>query len=316
MNDDTLFGPDAISDETRAVNAAIVAAASQLPDWWEIGAPAFRALRAAGGAPFPPLARSARAQTLTFAGPAGDVDLRVIAADQPHGVLLHVHGGGWVLGAVDQQDLLLERLADATGLTVVSVDYRLAPEHPFPAGPDDCEAAAVWLVRHAPEALGAPLKAIAGESAGAHLAALTMLRLRDRHGLTPFRCANLAFGCYDLRLTPSARVFGEERLVLRTQDMQAFIDAFVPPPLDRGDAEVSPLFADLTGLCPALFTVGTNDALLDDSLFMHARWRAAGNRAELSIAPGGAHGFVAFPGEIAASALGRMFAFVADASRA
>lgn len=316
MNDDRLFGSEAISDQTRAVNAAIVAAASQLPDWWEIGAPAFRALRAAGGAPFPALARSDRARTLTFPGPAGDVDLRVIAADQPHGVLLHVHGGGWVLGAVDQQDLMLERLADATGLTIVSVDYRLAPEHPFPAGPDDCEAAAVWLARHAQETFGAPLKAIAGESAGAHLAVLTMIRLRDRHELTPFRCANLAFGCYDLRLTPSARVFGDDRLVLRTRDMKAFINAFAPPPLDRAAADVSPLFADLSSLCPALFTVGTKDALLDDSLFMHARWRAAGNCAELVIAPGGAHGFVAFPGEIAALALARMFSFLADVSRA
>ncbi|GAW40969.1 Acetyl esterase [Brevundimonas sp. SH203] len=312
MTDDDLFSDAAISDETRMVNAAIVAAASQLPDWWDVGAPAFRALRAAGGAPFPPLVRSARARTLTIPGPDGPLALRIIPAERPHGLFLHVHGGGWVLGAVDQQDPLLERLADATGLTVVSVDYRLAPEHPFPAGPDDCEAAAVWLATEGEQALGAPLKAIGGESAGAHLAALTVIRLRDRHGLTPFRCANLGFGCYDLRLTPSARAFGDERLVLRTRDMAAFIDAFAPEPLDRAAPDLSPLFADLSGLCPALFTVGTRDALLDDTLFMHARWRAAGNRAELSIAPGGAHGFVAFPCGIAASALERMFAFLAE----
>ena len=315
MTPDDLFSDAAISEETRAVNAAVIAAAGQLPDWWDIGAPAFRALRAAGGAPFPPLARSARAHDLTIAGPGGPLGLRVIPANPAHGVFLHVHGGGWVLGAVDQQDALLERLSDATGLTVVSVDYRLAPEHPFPAGPDDCEVAALWLAHHAVEALGAPLKAIGGESAGAHLAALTLIRLRDRHGLTPFRCANLAFGCYDLQLTPSARVFGEARLVLRTSDMRAFIDAFAPVPLDRSDAEISPLFADLSGLCPALFTVGTRDALLDDTLFMQARWRAAGNAAELAIAPGGSHGFVAFPSGLATTALGRMFAFLAETSR-
>lgn len=310
---DDLFSDARTSDETRAVNAAIIEAASQLPDWWTIGAPAFRALRASGGAPFPPLARSERARSMVIQGPGGDLALRIISAPSPRGLFLHVHGGGWVLGAVDQQDLLLERLADATGLTVVSVDYRLAPEHPFPAGPDDCEAAALWLANHGPEALGAPLNAIGGESAGAHLAAVTMLRLRDRHGLTPFACANLAFGCYDLRLTPSARMFGEERLVLRTSDMQRFIDAFAPAPSDRGSAALSPLLADLRGLCPALFTVGTRDALLDDSLFMHARWRAAGNASELLIVPGGAHGFVAFESEIAAAALTRMFSFVADA---
>ncbi|MDQ1193840.1 acetyl esterase [Brevundimonas vesicularis] len=315
MSNDDLFSGTAISDETRIVNDAIVKAASQLPDWWDVGASAFRTLRAAGGAPFPPLVRSARARTLTIPGPAGPLALRIIPTENSHGLFLHVHGGGWVLGAVDQQDSLLERLADATGLTVVSVDYRLAPEYPFPAGPDDCEAAAVWLANNGEAALSGPLKAIGGESAGAHLAALTIIRLRDTHGLTPFRCANLGFGCYDLRLTPSARVFGDERLVLRTRDMQAFIDAFAPAPRDRAAPELSPLFADLSGLCPALFSVGTRDALLDDTLFMHARWRAAGNRAELSIAPGGAHGFVAFPGELATSALERMFAFLAEASR-
>ena len=96
-------------------------------------------------------------------------------------------------------------------------------------------------------------------------------------------------------MTPSQRAFGDRRLVLRTIDMQQFYNAFLPTVANRRVPDISPLYADLKGLCPALFTVGTSDALLDDTLFMHARWVAAGNETELAIYPGGAHGFTLFP---------------------
>src|SRR5690606_5171609 len=104
-----------------------------------------------------------------------------------------------------------ERLVDHCGLAVVSVDYRLAPEAPYPAAPDDCEAAARWLAAEAKERFGTDRLFIGGESAGAHLSVVTMVRLRDRHRLTPFCGANLNAGCFDLALTPSARRFGSER---------------------------------------------------------------------------------------------------------
>jgi acetyl esterase/lipase len=153
---------------------------------------------------------------------------------------------------------------------------------------------------------------IGGESAGAHLSVVTILRLRDRHGRMPFHGANLMFGAYDLRLTPSARAFGNERLVLRTVDVEQFSAAFLPGLSDEEKCrpDVSPLFGDLTGLCPALFTVGTRDGLLDDSLFMHARWVAAGNRGALDIYPGAAHGFSIFPGSQAADSLRNQAAFL------
>ena len=154
---------------------------------------------------------------------------------------------------------------------------------------------------------------IGGESAGAHLSALTIIRLRDKLGHSPFHAANLVFGVYDLGLTPSARAFGDaRRLVLRTIDINKFGEAFLPglPPEARRAPTISPLYADLKGLCPALFTIGTHDALLDDSLFMHGRWIAAGNRGELAIYPGAAHGFTAFPCTQAFAALGRMTAFL------
>jgi acetyl esterase/lipase len=92
--------------------------------------------------------------------------------------------------------------------------------------------------------------------------------------------------------------------------MERFTDAFLPGVADRRAPEVSPLYADLGGLCPALFTVGTKDALLDDSVFMHARWRAAGNRAELAIYPGAIHGFIAFPTTQTFAAIERQTGFL------
>ncbi len=215
-----------------------------------------------------------------------------------------------VLGAADMGDAMLEHIADNTGQAVVSVEYRLAPEHPYPAGPDDCEAAAAWLVKNAVKEFGTDALTTGGESAGGHLAAVTVLRMRDRYGYTGFRGANLVYGAFDLAMTPSQRVFGNTRLVLRTIDIQQFAAAFLPDVADRRVPDISPLYADLKGLCPALFTVGTKDALLDDTLFMHARWVAAGNEAELAVYPGGAHGFTLFPNGLADKASERMDGFM------
>jgi acetyl esterase len=184
----------------------------------------------------------------------------------------------------------LEAIAQACNVAVVSVDYRLAPEAPYPAGPDDCEAAALWLIEHAGREFGADRMVIGGLSAGAHLSAVTLVRLRDRHGYTGILGANLEAGAYDLSMTPSVRRWGDRFLVLNTPIIAWFIDQYVPPER-RQEPDVSPLYADLTGLPPARFSVGTLDPLIDDNLFMSARWVAAGNEAELAIYPGGVHGF-------------------------
>ena len=306
--DPSLFLPAAISEETRTLNAAIVQAMTPMPEWWEVGAEATREARRQGRGPFPPTPKSPRATERTIQG----VPVRVIApTGTPRGVYLHIHGGGWVLGACDQQDPILEQIADTTGLVCLSVEYRLAPEHTYPAGPDDCESVAAWLVEHAKAEYGTDLLTIGGESAGGHLSAVTLLRMRDRHGYSGFRGANLVFGALDMGMTPSQRAFGNaRRLVLRTIDIEKFADAFVPAGINRQDPDVSPLFANLEGLCPALFSIGTLDALLDDTLFMHGRWIAAGNPAELAVYPGGAHGFTSFPGALAASARARAAEFL------
>ena len=310
--DPALFDDAAIPDDTRSLNAAVMELTKDLPSWWEVGAPQARAARANGEGPFPAPERSPRARTIEIAGVAGRIPLRVIAPERSRGVYLHFHGGGWVLGAADLQDRLLERIADVTRLTAISVEYRLAPEHPFPAGPDDCETAAHWVIGHTRD-FGGDRLAVGGESAGGHLSAVTLLRVRDKLGRMPFHAANLVFGAFDLGLTPSALRFGEQPLILRTSDIHRFSDAFLPGIADRRVPAVSPLYADLAGLCPALFTVGTKDALLDDSLFMHARWRAAGNRSEIAIYPGALHGFIAFPTAQTFASIERQTAFLNDA---
>src|SRR5215212_6428395 len=195
MIDPALLDTQAITDEIRAQNADIVRTLSALPDPWLYPAALIRGRRRQGLGPFPDMPRSARAETLTIEGPTGAIPLRVIAPREPRGVFYHVHGGGWTLGAADEQDPWLDRLADSCGLTCVSVDYRLARENPYPAGPDDCEAAALWLMREGAKLFGTTRLAIGGESAGAHLSAVTLLRLRDRHKLNAFSAAILNYGC-------------------------------------------------------------------------------------------------------------------------
>ena len=310
--DPSLFGPDAESEETKTINQVIIDTLTGGPEWWEVGAQEVRDARDRGEGPFPLAPKSERARIIEIDGKAGNkIPLRVIAPEgTPKGVYLHLHGGGWVLGAFDQQDPMLERIADRTGLVCVSVEYRLAPEHPWPAGGDDCESAAVWLAKNAKSEFGTDVMTIGGESAGGHLSAVTLLRMRDRHGYTGFKGANLVFGCFDLNMTPSQRAFGDERLILRTVDIEKFRDATWPETQDFGDPAISPLHARLDDMPPALFTIGTRDALLDDSLFMYTRWIAAGNKAELAVYPGGAHGFIAFPGELSKAANDRMDDFL------
>jgi acetyl esterase/lipase len=310
MIDAALFDPAAVSEEIRTQNAEIVTKLASLPDPWSIPLAQVRERRRQGLGPFPPMPKSGRAQVLGIEGPGGLLPLRIVAPPEPRGVYLHIHGGGWTLGAADEQDPWLERLAERCGLACVSVEYRLAPEHPYPAAPDDCEAAALWLQREASTRFGTSRLVIGGESAGAHLAVVTLLRLRDRHGVAPFSGANLFAGCFDLRLTPSAAGWGDEKLVLNTRDITIFADNFCGPETDRRAPDVSPLDARLSDLPPALFSVGTRDPLVDDTLFMAARWAAAGSRADLALWPGGCHVFHRFESRLTEQALARIDRFV------
>lgn len=296
-------------DETRAFNAQLERAMASLPPIETVPPEATRRARREGRGIFPPPVFLDQARTIRVPGRSGEIPLRVLEPPDPQGAYLHLHGGGFVLGAADEQDPLLWELACGARLTVVSVEYRLAPEHPYPAGPDDCEDAALWFL----DAHDGRL-AIGGESAGAHLAVLALLRLRDRHGVPPrrFAAANLVFGAYDLGGTPSRRAWGGRRLVLSTPGIDWFNACFLPGRSEDElrSPEFSPLYADLRDLPPALFTCGTLDPLLDDSVLMHERWRAAGNEATLSLYEEGVHAFTAFPLELGRRSRAEQVAFL------
>jgi acetyl esterase len=197
---------------------------------------------------------------------------------------------------------MLARLAEATGLLVVSVDYRLAPEHPYPAAASDCLTAASWAY-----AQGGPVF-MGGESAGGHLSLLTALSLRDQgidtQGLL------LVAGVLDLTLTPSVRSWGSDKLILNTRDIQISSINFVPSFMDARAPTVSPLYAHLDGLPPCFLSVGSNDPLLDDSLFLHQRLLPQGCTATLRLRPGGCHVFHSFDIQIAREANSAIHAFL------
>jgi acetyl esterase/lipase len=239
------------------------------------------------------------------------VSLRVLDPGRARGVLLHFHAGGLTMGVPAMADASNSLLARACGIAVVSVGYRLAPQHPHPAAVEDCEAAALWLLDEAPARFGTERLLIGGDSAGAWLAAHTLLRLRQRHAAARrFRAAYFAVGCFDLSMTPSQRA-STPAMFLSPERLEGTRSAAFPG-LDGEllrDPSISPLYAELAGLPPAIFSVGTDDAMLDDTLFMAARWQAAGNVGELQVYPEGTHLFMSLPTRMAAEAWRRVAAF-------
>lgn len=293
--DPGLFDPENIPEETSAFNQKIEAAISSGLELWDMDHNDVRAARREGKGLFPLEGFDPKAETIEIDGPHGSIPLRIIRPEmnKERGAFLHIHGGGWVYGNADMQDQRLKKLAIYTGLTCVSVEYRLAPENPYPVPIDDCEAAALWIANGGNGKINANFLTIGGESAGAHLSVLSLLRLRDKHNLTPFQAAVLIAGIYDLGMTPSAANFSNN-LILRHKDMVNFSACLLQNDEDRRDPEISPLYANLDGMPPAHFSVGTGDALLDDSLFMANCWLQNQKDVELDIYPGACHVFQYF----------------------
>ena len=238
-----------------------------------------RAVRAAAAAPAPDPA--AVVEVLRDGGRSVPVRIHAPASGAVAGVHLQIHGGGFYLGSAAGDDVRNRNLADALGLAVVSLDYRLAPEHPWPAASDDCETAACWLAEHAEQLFGATKLSIGSFSAGATLAMTTLLRLRDR-GIGAYGCAVLQFGTYDLSAqTPAGRLIADEY----------FLEAYAGSVQDRTHPDLSPIYADVTGLPPVLILVGADDVLLQDNLAMAVRLSAAGVDVDVRIYPASPHGF-------------------------
>lgn len=215
-------------------------------------------------------------------------------------VYLHFHGGGMVSGSPEMMDVPNRDLARDFGVVVVSSDYRKAPEHPYPAGPDDAFAVARWLAEHGGTEFGTDRLVIGGESAGGYLAALIALRLREHlpSALPRVLGLNLVFGVYDWGRTPSQR--GQRPStgpdLLSPEGIEFISGCYLPGRSDdeRRSPDISPAYADLHGLAPMFMSVGTGDHLFDDTILLAGRAAAAGNDVELFVAPDMPHGFFAF----------------------
>ena len=310
--DPRMFQPSQSDPEMEQLNAEVEKTFTEMPPVHTLPPQVLRDAREQGAGIWGAFKILDEVKTRRIQTPGGDVEVRIYNPGEPDGVYLHIHGGGFVLNRAHYYDEHMASIAKACQVVAISVDYRLAPENPYPAAPDDCEAVAVWLADQAAVEFGTDSLVIGGESAGANLAAVTLLRMRDHHGFSGFRAAVLSYGVFDLALTPSCRRWGERPLVLTTPLMQWFHAHYVSE--DKyDDPDVSPLYADLSGLPPAIFTIGTQDPLIDDSLFMYSRWVSAGNPAQLDVYPRAIHGFNFFPLKVADRANQRITDFIGQA---
>lgn len=213
---------------------------------------------------------------LTCPGPDGPIPLRFYdarASRGPSPVVLFYHGGGWVIGDLETHHALCTELAAELDLPVLAVDYRLAPEHPFPAAPDDCEAAARWLAE-SPAELGRTVTGLItfGGSAGATLATTTARALIDRPASAPMRLQVLLYPVGDEARDGSMEDFAEGFL-LSAAVMDWFYDLYRP---EEGNPRAFPLHAEAAGMCPSIVVTAGLDPLQDQGVRLAAKLVAAG----------------------------------------
>jgi acetyl esterase len=232
----------------------------------------------------------ARVEDLHVPGPAGNVRIRVYAP-QPHGsqplpAVIYFHGGGWVVGNLDTHDAIARHLAHAAGWMVIATDYRLAPEHRFPAALEDAWAVTRGLHQHAAPAC----LVVAGDSAGGALAAAVALRARDA-GI-PLRLQVLVYPVLDCDLDSDSYLANAEGFGLTRSAMAWYWDHYCPDPAQRAHPEASPLRApNLAGAAPALLVVCELDPLRDEGEAYARRLEEAGVPVRLVSYPGMIHGF-------------------------
>ena len=237
-------------------------------------------------------------------GPLGDIPLRLYrhgAADGLRPALVFFHGGGWVIGDLDTHDTLCRQLAIASGCAVVSVDYRMGPEHPFPAATDDACAATRWLAAQAGSlGLDATRLAVGGDSAGGTLATVTALAARDQGW--PLALQVLFYpGCAGHQSTPSHHTFSTGFL-LEEAHISYFFNQYLNHPQERDDWRFAPLDGvdetgsprDLEGVAPAWIGLAECDPLVDEGVMYADRLRMHAVPVELEIYAGVVHGFIQF----------------------
>jgi len=249
-------------------------AASGAPPLWECTPEEARAGVAANVALIGAGPSVASVRDIVIPGQAGGIPARVYSPvpDAP-GVVVYYHGGGWVLGSADQWDASVRALTVASGCDVVSVDYRLAPEHVFPAAADDAYDAVLWVASSLAD--GRPL-VVAGDSAGGNLAAVSALRARDTGGPS-LALQVLVYPVTDSDLDrKSYHQYDGTEFILNRRDMAWFWDHYAPDPAARANPYASPLRAsDLSGLPPAYVVTAEHDPLRDEGFAYADRLRAA-----------------------------------------
>ncbi|BFV60995.1 alpha/beta hydrolase [Kitasatospora sp. CMC57] len=258
------------------------------------------AIRAAAGHPRPLYEVTDR----QLPGPAGELTARIYrpSAERPLPALLYHFGGGWTLGSIDTADVLCRDLAEAVGCLVVTVGYRLAPEHPFPAAVHDCHAALRWVVGHAEELGADPSRlAVGGDSAGGNLAAaVTLLARAD--GDLPLAGQLLVYPNTDQLADDASMRANDDPWMFNHHSVAWYGGHYLTTPQDAGHPLASPLRApDLTGLPPALVLTAEYDPLRDQGEAYAARLAAAGVTVELTRYPGMAHGFFTMTGTLDAA---------------
>ncbi len=244
---------------------------------------------------------------LSFDGPAGPVDVRLYRdAEPPAPGLVFYHGGGWTLGTLDSADGICRSLARRGGGVVVSVDYRLAPEHPFPAPLDDAAAALRWTARVADRlGIDSTRLSVGGTSAGGALAAAITLRARDHlpgESLPSIAGQLLLYPALDPAADTDSYRDHADGPFLTADAMRWFWDNYLPSPVTRANPYAAPArAADLAGLPPATVAVAGHDPLRDEALSYANRLRDAGVAVDVVDAPTLAHGFLSFADRVPAA---------------
>jgi acetyl esterase len=245
----------------------------------------------------------AHVEDRTIPGPGGEIPVRIYVpkGNGPFGVLVYFHGGGWVVGNIDMTDQPCRMLTNAGRCVTISVDYRLAPEHKFPAGPEDCYAATKWAADNA-AALNcdAARIAVGGTSAGATLAAAVALMARDRGGprvayqLLVYPATTSALD------TPSHREFAKDSYyILSRADMEWFWGHYLGNEADRTNPYACPAYATtLRGVAPAFVITAEFDPLRDEGEAYAARLREEGVQVVLRRYDGVTHGFFGMPAQL------------------
>lgn len=233
-------------------------------------------------------------EALSFPGPAGPLACRLyrpaIAPSLP--ALVYFHGGGWVVGSLDTHDRIMRLLAEKSGAIVLGVDYRLAPEHKFPAAHDDAFVALRQTLHRGQEwGIDTTRLAVGGDSAGANLALAACLGLEPAERAA-LRLLLLFYGCFGLTDSNSIRACNDAAYGLSGADMDRYRRHLIRTSADLDDSRLNNLAGDLAGLPPAFLAAAELDCLLDDSRAMAARMASAGVRQKLTIYPGVLHGFL------------------------